>query len=189
MENSHCSVTLYRILLAGFGSIGSGGWAERKTKLCSQETSLMDDADRKLINEIQTRFPISQRPFRDLGVRLGCSEDEILRRIRKLKERDIIRRIGGSFDSKRLGFATTLCAAKVANSELSRFVEVVNGFPEVTHNYLRDHPFNVWFTFVARDQGLIEDYIKEIRERTGVREILNLPAVKTFKILVDFDIG
>lgn len=149
----------------------------------------MDDVDRKLLNEIQTRFPISQRPFRDLGVRLSCSEEEILRRIRKLKKRGIIRRIGGNFDSKRLGFATTLCAAKVANSELSRFVAVVNRFPEVTHNYLREHPYNVWFTFVARDPNLIEDYIEEIKERTGVREILTLPAVKSFKILVDFDIS
>lgn len=149
----------------------------------------MDDVDRKLLNEIQSRFPISERPFRDLGVRLSCSEEEILSRIRTLKERGLIRRIGGSFDSKRLGFATTLCAAKVAESELNRFVTVVNGFPEVTHNYLRDHHYNVWFTLVARHPNLIEECIEEIKERTGVREILNLPAVRAFKILVDFDVS
>ncbi len=149
----------------------------------------MDDLDRKLLNEIQTGFPIAQRPFRDLGVRLDCSEDEILRRIKRLKKQGIIRRIGGNFDSRRLGFTTTLCAAKVADDKISRFVEVVNQYPEVTHNYLRDYPYNIWFTFVARDSDMVQRYIEDIKEQTGVREILDLPAVKVFKIRVDFDLS
>jgi len=149
----------------------------------------MDDLDRKLLNEIQTGFPIAQRPFRDLGVRLDCSEDEILRRTKRLKKQGIIRRIGGNFDSKRLGFATTLCAAKVADDKIDRFVEVVNQYPEVTHNYLRDYPYNIWFTFVARDSEMVQRYIEDIKEQTGVREILDLPAVKVFKIRVDFDLS
>jgi DNA-binding Lrp family transcriptional regulator len=149
----------------------------------------VDDIDRKLLNEIQTGFPISQRPFRDLGVRLDCSEDEILMRIKRLKKQGIIRRIGGNFDSKRLGFTTTLCAAKVADDEIGRFVEVVNRYPEVTHNYLRDYPYNIWFTFVAHNSDMIQRYIEEIKAQTGVREILNLPATRVFKILVDFDLG
>jgi DNA-binding Lrp family transcriptional regulator len=149
----------------------------------------VDDFDRKLLNEIQIGFPIAQRPFRDLGARSDCSEDEILRRIIRLKKQGIIRRIGGSFDSKRLGFSTTLCAAKVADDEISRFVEVVNRYPEVTHNYLRDYPYNIWFTFVAHNSDMIQRYIEEIKEQTGVREILNLPATRVFKIHVDFDLG
>lgn len=149
----------------------------------------MDDFDRRLLNEIQTRFPIAQRPFRDLGARLDCSEDEILRRIKGLKRQGIIRRIGGNFDSRRLGFITTLCAAKVGDDKISRFVEAVNQYPEVTHNYLRDYPYNLWFTFVARDSNSIARYIEEIKEQTGVREILDLPAMKVFKIRVDFDLS
>ena len=149
----------------------------------------MDDFDRKLLNEIQTGFPIAQRPFRDLGIRLDCCEDEILRRIKRLKEQGIIRRIGGNFDSRRLGFTTTLCAAKVADDKISRFVEAVNQYPEVTHNYLRDYPYNIWFTFVARDSDMVQRYIGEIKEQTGVKEILDLPAVKVFKIRVDFDLS
>lgn len=149
----------------------------------------MDDLDRKLLNEIQTGFPIAQRPFRDLGVRLDCSEDEILRRTKRLKKKGIIRRIGGNFDSRRLGFTTTLCAAKVADDKIRRFVEVVNQYPEVTHNYLRDFPYNIWFTFVARDSDMVQRYIEEIKEQTGVREILDLAAVKVFKIRVDFDLS
>jgi len=148
----------------------------------------MDDVDRGLLNEIQTGFPITGRPFQELGVRLNCSEKEILARVRRLKSKGIIRRIGGNFDSKRLGFATTLCAAKVPEEKIREFIEVVNRYPEVTHNYLRDDRYNIWFTFVARSAELIDRYMEEIEEQTGVREILNLPAVKTFKILVDFDL-
>jgi DNA-binding Lrp family transcriptional regulator len=148
----------------------------------------MDAIDRELLNEIQTRFPITGKPFQDLGVRLNCSEEEILTRVRTLKSMGIIRRIGGNFDSKRLGFATTLCAARVPEDKMPGFVEVVNRYPEVTHNYLRDNPYNIWFTFVARSWEVVEGYIEEIKERTGVRDILNLPAVRTFKILVNFDL-
>jgi len=149
----------------------------------------VDELDRKLLNEIQTGFPITQRPFRDLGVRLDCCENEILRRIKSLKKQGIIRRIGGNFDSRRLGFTTTLCAAKVADDKIRRFVEVVNQFPEVTHNYLRDYPYNIWFTFVALDSAMVQRCIEDIKEQTGVREILDLPAVRVFKIRVDFDLS
>lgn len=149
----------------------------------------MDDIDRKLLNEIQSDFPITKRPYKDLGARLDCSEDGIFKRIGRLKKAGIIRRIGGNFDSKRLGFATTLCAAKVPDDKINRFMEAVNRYPEVTHNYIRDHHYNIWFTFVAPNMKVIDRYIEEIIEYTGVREILNLPAVRTFKILVDFDIA
>jgi DNA-binding Lrp family transcriptional regulator len=149
----------------------------------------MDDIDRKLLNEIQSDFPITKRPYEDLGDRLDRSEEEILKRVERLRKEGIIRRIGGNFDSKRLGFATTLCAAKVPDDKINRFVEVVNQYPEVTHNYLRGHHYNIWFTLVAHDVKVINRYIEEIIQYTGVREILNLPAVRTFKILVDFDLA
>jgi len=148
----------------------------------------MDDIDRKLLNEIQSDFPATQRPYKDLGVRLSCSEDNILMRIKRLKKEGIIRRIGGNFDSQRIGFTTMLCAARVSDDTIEKFVRVVNKYPGVTHNYLRDHHYNIWFTFVAPNMKAIDKYIEEIMKHTGVREILNLPAVKTFKILVNFDL-
>jgi len=148
----------------------------------------MDDIDRKLLNQIQSDFPTTQRPYKDLGVRLSCSEDNILTRIKRLKKEGIIRRIGGNFDSQRIGFTTMLCAARVPDDTIKKFVRVVNKYPGVTHNYLRDHHYNIWFTFVAPNMKAIDKYIEEIMKHTGVREILNLPAVKTFKILVNFDL-
>jgi DNA-binding Lrp family transcriptional regulator len=148
----------------------------------------MDDIDRKLLNEIQSDFPVTQKPYKDLGVRLSCSEDNILKRIKKLKKEGIIRRIGGNFDSQRIGFTTTLCAARVSDDTIEEFVRVVNKYPGVTHNYLRDHYYNIWFTFVAPNMKMIDRYIEEIMKYTGVEEILNLPGVKRFKILVNFNL-
>lgn len=146
----------------------------------------MDDTDRAIINEIQSDFPIHPRPFEVVGERLDLSGEEILRRVEGLKKEGVIRRIGGNFNSKKLDFTSTLCAAKVPEEILDKFVDVVNGYPGVTHNYLRKHEYNVWFTFIAPDMTDIDQALKSISETTGVEEIYSLPAVRTFKIKVDF---
>jgi DNA-binding Lrp family transcriptional regulator len=148
----------------------------------------MDDIDRAIINEIQSDFPIEARPFQELGNRLKLSEDEILGRVRRLKEDGVIRRIGGNFNSKKLNFTSTLCAAKVPEAKIDEFVKAVNRYPGVTHNYLRNHEYNIWFTFIAANMAIIDNAIKEISALTGVTEIRNLPAVKMFKIKVDFEV-
>jgi len=146
----------------------------------------MDDTDRAIINEIQSEFPVYARPFDVLGERLNLSGEEVLRRVEVLKQEGIIRRIGGNFNSKKLDFTSTLCAAKVPEEKMDEFVEVVNGYSGVTHNYLRKHEYNVWFTFIAPDMTYIDQALKSISETTGVEEIRNLPAIRTFKIKVDF---
>jgi DNA-binding Lrp family transcriptional regulator len=148
----------------------------------------MDDTDKRILNEIQSDFPIVSLPYRVLGKRLNLSEHEVIGRVKKLKEEGIIRRIGGNFHSSRLNFRSTLCAAKVDEEKIERFVETVNRYPGVTHNYLRNHTYNVWFTFIAQDMAYIDNALREISEETGVKEILNLPALKTFKIRVDFEV-
>ncbi len=148
----------------------------------------MNDTDKKILNEIQSDFPIISRPYLELGKRLDLSEIEVIERVKRLKEKGVIRRIGGNFHSSRLNFASTLCAAKVPEEKIEHFVEVVNTFPGVTHNYLRNHDYNIWFTFIAQDMDYIDDALKQIAEKTGATEIRNLPAVKTFKIKVDFEI-
>ncbi len=148
----------------------------------------MDDIDRDILNEIQSDFPISTRPYQALGQRLGLMEQEILDRIKTLKEEGVIRRIGGNFHSNKLNFTSTLCAAKVPTEKLNDFVKVVNRYPGVTHNYLRKNEYNVWFTFIAQDMSTIDQALKDLAESTGVSDILNLPAVKMYKIKVDFEV-
>ena len=146
----------------------------------------MDTTYRKILNEIQSDFPISSTPYRDLAERLDMTEDEVIEAVKRLKNRGIIRRIGGNFHTSKLNFVSTLCAARVPEEKIDHFVETVNAYPGVTHNYLRAHSYNVWFTFIAEEMALIEEALEAIRQKTGVREILNLPAEEMFKIKVDF---
>ncbi len=148
----------------------------------------MDDTDRDIINAIQSDYPITARPYLELGKRFEMTEAEVLERVRRLKERGIIRRIGANFNSRKLNFRSTLCAAKVPKEKLAGFVRKVNSYSGVTHNYLRDHEYNVWFTFIAPSMATVEEALREISEATGVTEIRNLPAVKTYKIKVDFEV-
>jgi len=148
----------------------------------------MNPIDRKILNEIQSDFPITSRPYQALGERLNLTEEEVLSSVRRLKEKGVIRRIGGNFHSSRLNFVSTLCAAKVPLEKIDGFVEVVNRYPGVTHNYLRNSDYNIWFTFIAEDMKSIDNALKEISGETGIEEILNLPAEKMFKIKVDFEV-
>ena len=148
----------------------------------------MDAIDRKIINAIQSDFPITPQPYQELGKQLHLSEDEILERVKALKAAGIIRRIGGNFHSRRLKHTSTLCAARVPEEKIEDFVKLVNSYPGVTHNYLRKHDYNVWFTFIAPSMSSIRNALKEISGKTGVEEIHSLPAVRTFKIKVDFEV-
>ena len=146
----------------------------------------LSDAERQILNQIQSDFPIDPRPYAVLGQRLGMTEDEAVAVVRGLRERGVIRRIGGNFSSASLGYSSTLCAARVPEDQLEAFVAEVNKYPGVTHNYRRDHDLNVWFTFIAPSMDDIENSLRAISEATGVSEIYNLPADRTFKIKVDF---
>ena len=148
----------------------------------------MDEKDRKILNILQTRFPLVPEPFDAVGEELGLTGDEVIARVRRLKAEGVIRRIGAVFDSRKLGYASTLCAAKVPEEKMRSFVEVVNGYPGVTHNYRRGHEYNVWFTFIAPDAESLERDLAEIRRRTGVKDVISMPAVKTFKINATFEL-
>ncbi|BBD08651.1 AsnC family transcriptional regulator [Desulfovibrio ferrophilus] len=148
----------------------------------------MDDLDRKILGVIQSGFPLEARPYAVMGKDLGLTETEVLARVRALKESGVIRRIGANFQSGKLGWHSTLCAAKVPDEAFDDFVAVVNAHPGVTHNYLRDHEFNVWFTFIGETPEIAQQTLKDITAETGI-DILYLPATKLFKIKVDFDMN
>jgi DNA-binding Lrp family transcriptional regulator len=148
----------------------------------------MDKIDKKILNILQTRFPIVPEPFDAVGTELGISGDEVIERVRRLKEKGIIRRIGAVFNSRALGFTSTLCAARVPEEKIRAFADVVNSYPGVTHNYRRSNEYNVWFTFIASDREALDKALDEIREKTGVTDILSLKAVKTYKINATFEL-
>lgn len=148
----------------------------------------IDETDKKIINRIQMFFPVDPRPYEVIGKELGLSEDETVRRVKRLKEEGIIRRIGGNFGPYKLGFFSTLCAAHVPAEKIENFTETVNSYPGVTHNYMRSHYYNIWFTFIAESMEVIEENLEVISKTTGVTEILNLPATDLFKISANFKV-
>jgi len=148
----------------------------------------MDDIDKAILNRIQSDFPITSQPYQTIADELNLTEKEVLGRVSRLKEMGIIRRIGANFVPAKLGYVSTLCAAKVPEDQIERFADVVNRFPGVTHNYRRENSFNVWFTFIAPSMEEIEQNLKEIEQETGIKEILNLPATRVFKIKAQFDV-
>ena len=148
----------------------------------------LDDTDRKILNRIQSDFPITPRPYLSIADKLGLSEKDVIARLTQLKKRGIIRRIGGNFFPEKLGFVSTLCAAKVPEDKIDLFAETVNQHPGVTHNYQRDSNFNIWFTFIAPSMAEIEEKLSDISQKTGVTDILNLPATAVYKIRAQFDL-
>lgn len=148
----------------------------------------LDRIDKAILNRIQSNFPITSRPYQTVGDELGLTENEVLDRVTRLKKTGIIRRIGGNFVPGKLGFVSTLCAAKVPKEKISSFAKIVNRYPGVTHNYQRDNDFNVWFTFIAHSMDEIDANLSKIAEETGVADIINLPATRVFKIRAQFDV-
>ncbi len=147
----------------------------------------MDTIDRQLVNLLQEKFPIASRPFLILGQQLGICEDEVIDRIKTLKENGYIRRIGGIFDSGHLGYSSTLCALSVPADRVDEVAAIINGYNCVTHNYLRDDHFNMWFTLIAPSKERLEEILKEIREKTTINQILSLPSQEVYKIRTNFN--
>ena len=148
--------------------------------------ALFDDINKNILNTIQVDFPIESRPFKIIAKKLGITEDELIDRVSNMKEDMLIRRIGGNFSPDKLGYHSTLCAAKVPEDKIERFTQEVNAYSGVTHNYKRDHQFNIWFTFIAPSRETIHKNLDAISKATGVKTILNLPATKVFKISANF---
>lgn len=147
----------------------------------------MNEVQKKILNIIQTRFPITHRPYAAIAQVLKCEEPEILQQTAELKAQGIIRRIGAIFDAAHLGYCSTLVAAKVPSEKLKEFVDAVNLLPGVSHNYGRAHAFNVWFTLTVSNPRLLEDILHDLRHVFQVTELYSLPAERLFKINVNFD--
>jgi DNA-binding Lrp family transcriptional regulator len=147
----------------------------------------LDNADRHLLNLLQTAFPLAPRPFKALGEKLGLSEEETIRRVRGLKELGIVRDIGAIFDSRRLGYQSSLVGMKVDAARLDEAAEVVNSHPGVSHNYARDHDYNLWFTIAAPPARNLQEEVRKLHQHAKPRKTRLLPMLKLFKIGVVLD--
>ena len=148
----------------------------------------MDEIDKKILNILQKEFPLEERPFYAIAEKCGISEEEALSRIQKMKDEGIIRRIGAVFDGAKLGRVSTLCAARVPQDKLEKFINAVNVSKGVTHNYLRDNEYNVWFTLNVSTAQEMESFLADLKKKTGITDILDMRAVRTFKIDATFEV-
>jgi DNA-binding Lrp family transcriptional regulator len=148
----------------------------------------MEDTDRIILNRIQDDFPVVPRPYAVIGEGLGLEEQEVFSRVIALKRKGIIRRIGASFNSNRLGYHSTLVGMSVPTTRLKETAEIIGQFDGVTHCYLRNNKYNLWFTLIAESQGELKSILSKIKSRTGIKKILNLPAIKVFKIRASFKV-
>ena len=144
----------------------------------------MDELDCRILNALQRDFPLTERPFDALAARLGIDAEVLWDRIHRLRSDGAIRRIGASLDSRKLGYSGTLAAIRVDPPDVERAAAIVARYREVTHSYLRDHAFNIWFTIIAPDADRIQAILQEIRSDLALRpcDVLNLPMVRQFKL-------
>ena len=151
----------------------------------------MNDLELKILDAIQNDFPLNPRPYDIIAEKFGVSCEDVLSVVQKLVDEGVIRRIGVSFDSRKLGFSSTLAAVKVCDADVERAAEIIGAYREVTHNYLRSAEFNIWFTIIAASQARIEEILEEIRAALslGSSDLLNLPAKRIFKLDTRFNVS
>jgi siroheme decarboxylase len=156
-----------------------------------ESVSTLDDADRKLIQLLQCDFPLTQRPWREISQKLNLSEEEIIRRLKRLHSAGIIRRIGPVIDGSKVGLAAaTLVAIKVPKDKVDAVANIINQYQNVSHNYERKHDYNIWFTLSAPTQQEIENTLNDIIQKAGLNhnDVLNLTTKQRFKINVQFQL-
>jgi siroheme decarboxylase len=149
----------------------------------------LDELDRKLLNLLQGSFPIAPRPFAHVADLAGVPEEEVLSRTARLLEERIIREVTPIFDTRVLGYSSMLVAAKVDPENPWRAAKIINSHPGVSHNYLRDHDFNLWFT-IATEPGSrlgLEGTLDVLQRLTGAESVRQLPTLRLFKIRMDLE--
>ena len=149
----------------------------------------LDDVDRRLLNLMQGSFPIAPRPFEHVAALAGIAPEDAMGRVRRLLHKRIIRQVTPIFDTRALGYSSMLVAAKVDPEHPHRAAQVINAHPGVSHNYLRNHEFNLWFTIATEpDSALgLEGTLAALAREAGAESVRQLPTLKLFKIRMDLE--
>jgi len=149
----------------------------------------MDELDCRILEALQNDFPLSERPYEIIARRLRIPCDQLWDRIQRLMAGGVIRRIGASLDSRKLGFCSTLAAVSCKPDLVEQAAGIIGRFPEVTHSYLRDDNFNIWFTIIAISNERIEHILEHIRTSLSLEssQVLNLPVKHLFKLDARFN--
>lgn len=147
----------------------------------------LDDVDKEILHIIQQYFPISSHPYEKIGQVIGISGEEVIHRLRRMKEIGILYRIAAVIDTSKIGYHNMLVAMYVPREQIDHVINIINDYPGVSYNYLRDHPYNIWFTLSGPSNEENNRIVDEISRRTNVKNIVKLPEIKTGKVDVSFD--
>lgn len=140
-----------------------------------------------LLNRIQRDIPITERPFRVVAEEVGLTEEEALAILRQEKEKGVLRQVSAIFDTRTLGYQSSLVAAVYDEAQLDAGAEVVNGHPGVSHNYRRNHDFNLWYTIAVPPESDLERHVQRLHDLSGAKVTRLMPTLHLFKIGVEFD--
>jgi siroheme decarboxylase len=147
----------------------------------------LDNIDKQILNDIQWSFPLADKPFLELAKKYHISEDEIIQRIKILKDTGIIRQISAIFDTRKLGYKSALVAFAVDKNKIDNVANEINKHPGVSHNYERNHEYNVWFTLAVAPDGDMKADLDKMAALEGVLKYRVLPTLKMYKIGVKLD--
>ena len=153
----------------------------------TEKASDLDDLDRELLNAIQWDFPLAERPFAALGERLGAPEPEIRDRLRKAKEAGVLRQLSAIYDTRTLGYSSSLIAARIDADRVDEAAAVISEHPGVSHNYKRNHEFNLWYTLAVPPGESLEAHVDVLHSESGSLATRTLPTLKLYKIGVKLD--
>jgi DNA-binding Lrp family transcriptional regulator len=147
----------------------------------------VDDLDKRLLNRIQSDFPLVSRPYQELGEPLGLAEEDVLARVKQLRADHIIRQVSAIFDTKSLGYKSSLVAMKVAPDRINEAARIINEHPGVTHNYERNHEYNIWYTIGVPPASDLEAIVQRLHEMAGGEVTRVMYTLRLFKIGVNLD--
>ncbi len=149
--------------------------------------SEFDSIDRKILNLLQTEFPLVREPWKSIGESAGIDEREVIDRVGVLKKKNVVRQVGAIFDTRRLGYSSTLVAMRFPEDRLDAAAQFLNGHPGISHNYAREGQFNLWFTLAVPPGRSVADEVELLGRITGSEATRLLPTIRFFKIGVNFD--
>ncbi|MFW2438323.1 MAG: Lrp/AsnC family transcriptional regulator [Arenicellales bacterium] len=139
----------------------------------------MDELDRKIINALQSGFPLSNEPYADVADQMGITETELITRLQALLDNKILSRFGPMYDAQKMGGSFSLVAIQVPEEDFDTVTEVVNSYSEVAHNYQRDHKFNMWYVIATETPGQIDEVNRDVEQRTGLK-VYNFPKLAEY---------
>ena len=149
-------------------------------------TTSFSALEKRLLNDFQHDLPLSATPYADMAAQLGVSENEVLNTVRKLQHDGVISRVGPVFTPNRIG-VSTLAAMSIPEAELECVARIISAFPEVNHNYERDHAFNLWFVVTASSEEHLDIVLHEIEQHTEY-PLLSLPMLEDYHIDLGFNL-